>query len=82
MVELIRTDDPVFLSWLTARLADLGVEALVFDGHTATAYGGALPGVLFRVMVDECDVIQASRVVAEAEDLVAGTARAVSADHG
>jgi hypothetical protein len=82
MVELIRTDDPVLLSWLTVRLADLGLRALVFDGHTATAYGGALSSVRFRVMVDERDLIRASGVVAEANDLVAGAERVMLTDHG
>ena len=66
---MIRTDDPVLLSWLQARLAEIGIEALVFDGHTSSAYGGALDGVWRRLMVAEDDLFRALRVVAEGREL-------------
>jgi hypothetical protein len=35
MKELLRTTDPVLLSWLIALLADAGIEAIVLDTHTS-----------------------------------------------
>ena len=69
MIELIRTDDSVLLSWLEARLAEIGIEVVVFDGHTSSAYAGALDGVCRRMMVAEDDLSRALRVVAEGRDL-------------
>ena len=45
MKELIRTNDPVLLSWLSAALAGEGIEALVLDVHTSILEGsaGAIP---------------------------------------
>jgi hypothetical protein len=69
MIELIRTDDPVLLSWLETRLAEIGIEAFVFDGHTSNAYAGALGSVSCRIMVAEDDLSRAMRVVAEGRGL-------------
>jgi hypothetical protein len=33
MVELTRTNDLVFISWLSAALAGEGIEAIVLDAH-------------------------------------------------
>jgi hypothetical protein len=66
MIELVRTHDPVFLSWLECRLADAGVDACVLDDHTSGAYAGALDAVARRVMVAEADLERARRVLAEA----------------
>lgn len=50
MRELIRTNDPVLLSWLTARLDGAGIGHAVLDAHTSVMEGsiGAIPR---RVMV-------------------------------
>jgi hypothetical protein len=63
MVELVRTNDPVFLSWLRATLADAGIEAFVFDQFTSAIEGsiGALPR---RVMVHDDDLTAAQRILA------------------
>lgn len=68
MRELLRTTDPVRLSWLTALLADAGIEAVVLDTHTSILEGsiGAIPR---RLMVDDDDHAQASRVLREAGEL-------------
>lgn len=65
MTELLRTNDPVRLSWLIALLADAGIEAVVLDAHTSVLEGsiGAIPR---RVMVDAEDAAQALRVLREA----------------
>jgi hypothetical protein len=69
MIELIRTDDPVLLSWLEIRLAEIGIEVVVFDAHTSNAYAGALDSVSRRMMVAEDDLSRAMRVVAEGRGL-------------
>ena len=48
------------------RLAEAGIEAEVFDNHTAGAYGGLLGAVMSRVMVGESDLFMARRILDEA----------------
>ncbi|MGH7038903.1 MAG: DUF2007 domain-containing protein [Stellaceae bacterium] len=45
MKELLRTNDPVRLSWVQALLRDSGIESLVLDRHTSLIEGsiGAIP---------------------------------------
>ena len=69
MIELIRTDDPVLLSWLETRLTEVGIDVIVFDSHTSSAYAGALDSVCRRMMVAEDDLSRAMRVVAEGRGL-------------
>ena len=68
MIELLRTDDPVLLSWLEARLAEAGIDAVVFDDLTAGVYGGAIGGLSRRLMVAPRDLPRARRVVDEARN--------------
>lgn len=65
MIELIRSNDPVLISWLSALLRDAGIEALVLDGHMSVLEGsaGAIPR---RLMVIEDDAEPARRVLREA----------------
>ena len=65
MTELLRTTDPVRLSWLVALLADAGIEAIVLDSHTSILEGsiGAIPR---RLMVGTEDAAQALRILREA----------------
>ena len=65
MRELVRTNDAVLLSWLTALLRDSGIESIVFDAHTSVLEGslGAIPR---RLMVLDEDYAEARRVVTEA----------------
>ncbi len=62
MKELLRTNDVVKLSWLTALLSDAGIEALVLDNNTSILEGsaGAIPR---RLMVVDDDYQQAKRVL-------------------
>ncbi len=69
MIELIRTADPVFLSWLETRLAEAGIELFIFDGHTSTVFGGTLDSVVRRLMVAENDRSRASDILAEGRKL-------------
>ncbi|CAO3356557.1 putative signal transducing protein [Azospirillum palustre] len=65
MTELLRTTDPVRLSWLVALLADAGIEVIVLDSYTSILEGsiGAIPR---RLMVDTDDAAQAVRILREA----------------
>lgn len=62
MVELLRTNDTVRLSWLVALLADAEIKALVLDHHVSIVEGsiGAIPR---RLMVDDDDLAHARRVL-------------------
>ena len=65
MKELLRTNDPVKISWVTALLADSNIEALVLDGHTSIVEGsiGAIPR---RIMVIDEDFVAARRLLDDA----------------
>ena len=68
MIELTRSGDAVFVSWLEMRLGELGIKTVVLDAHTSSAYGGALGAVQRRIMVDEADLDRSRQVLAEAAD--------------
>lgn len=65
MKELLRTTDPVRLSWLLALLNDAGIEGIVLDTHTSILEGsiGAIPR---RLMVAEEDHAAACRLLRDA----------------
>jgi hypothetical protein len=65
MIELIKTSNPVRMSFLRAVLKDAGIETAVFDQGVGALYGGAV--IAARLMVEEADLAQARRVVADAE---------------
>ena len=69
MIELIRTNDTVRLSWLQALLAAAGIEAVVLDGYTSIMEGsiGAIPR---RLVVAASDYPRArAALLAAGEDL-------------
>jgi hypothetical protein len=65
MVELIRTNDTVLLSWLQALLRDSGIESVLLDNYTSIVEGsvGAIPR---RLMVGDDDIGRARRLLHEA----------------
>lgn len=65
MKELIRSNDPVLLSWLSAALAEAGIDSVVLDAHTSVLEGsaGAIPR---RLMVIDDDLSQAQRILDDA----------------
>lgn len=67
MKELVRSNDPVFVSWLTAALTDAGVDSLVLDQHTSVLEGsiGILPR---RIMVLDEDLDRAQAVLQRGPD--------------
>ena len=66
MKELLRTNNPVYLSFAEAVLKDAGIETLIFDHYMSVMEGsiGALPR---RLMVPDDDLDRAKRILAEAE---------------
>mgnify|MGYP002635507829 FL=1 len=71
VIELTRTNNPVFLSWLVAHLADVDIEAVVLDQH-ASVLDGSISAVQRRVMVDDADLWRARLVLAEGEAIAEG----------
>ncbi len=71
MVELLRTNDPVLLSWLTAELSRVGIEAVILDTHMSILEGSAA-AIPRRVMVEDADLPQAQKVLALADDIRQG----------
>ena len=65
MIELLRTNNAVLISWSTALLRDAAIEAIVLDAHMSVLEGsiGALPR---RLMVIEDDEALARRILGEA----------------
>jgi hypothetical protein len=66
MKELLRTNDPVRLSFVEALLSAAGIESVVLDQHTSIVEGsiGAIPR---RLMVAEADHSRASAALRQAE---------------
>ncbi len=65
MVELLRSNDVVRLSWLTALLSQAGIEAILLDGHMSIVEGsiGAIPR---RLMVRDDDLARARDLLGQA----------------
>ena len=65
MRTVLISNDPVRLSFLTALLADAGIDSVVLDAHVSAVEGsiGAIPRRLAVLPEDER---QARRVLAEA----------------
>ena len=62
MVELLRTNDMVMISWLVALLRGEAIEAFVFDTHTSVLEGsiGVLPR---RLMVGNEHLLRARQIL-------------------
>ena len=65
--ELTRSNDLVFLSWLTATLRAKGVEAIVLDAHTSVIEG-SIGAIQRRVLVADEDLAAARTVLDEARE--------------
>ncbi len=66
MIELLRTNDPVLISWVVSYLGDSGIRATVLDTHVSIVEGsiGAIPR---RLVVSDDDAAQARRLLRAAE---------------
>ena len=71
MEELVRTNDPVLLSWLAAQFAEENIDAVVFDAHTSVIEG-SISAIQRRVMVVSEDLARARLILAEAEIIQTG----------
>ncbi len=62
MKEIVRTNDPVVISWMISVLAEQGIEAFVLDAHTSVLEGtaGAIPR---RLMVIDEDLASARAAI-------------------
>ena len=62
---VVTSNNPVRLSFLTALLADAGIEAVLLDSHTSILEGsaGAIP---CRLMVRAEDFSRACRILRDA----------------
>jgi hypothetical protein len=67
---LLRTTDPVKLSWLLALLGDHGIQPVVLDTHMSIL-DGSIPAIPRRVMVREEELAQARRILREAGEVPA-----------
>ena len=67
MRAVLKTTDPVFLSFVRAVLEDAGIEAVVLDEHTSIMEGsiGILPR---RLMVADEDEDRARALIADARN--------------
>lgn len=65
MVELLRTNDVVMISWLVAMLRGEDIESFVLDMHASIIDGsiGVLPR---RIMVGSEDLARARRILDDA----------------
>jgi hypothetical protein len=62
MKELIRTNNIVLISWIEARLAEDGIEAVIFDQY-ASAVEGQVGPIQRRVMVLDEDFPRAQWIL-------------------
>jgi tRNA1(Val) A37 N6-methylase TrmN6 len=65
MKEILRTGDPVRLSWLLALLAGENIEVVILDTHMSFAEG-SISAIPRRLMVADEDYEAAKRLLAEA----------------
>ena len=52
MIELLRTNDLVFISWLTATLEEVGIQVIMLDEYTSNLEGSS-PAIKRRLMVED-----------------------------
>lgn len=65
MIELLRSNDPVLISFAVALLKEAGIEHALFDQNMSVMEGslGILPR---RMLVDAGQIDEARRILAEA----------------
>lgn len=71
MFELVRTNDPVLISWLRAQLSDAGIEVLVLDEHMSIM-DGSIQAIPRRIVVPDEDRAEAQAILAEADRIQMG----------
>ncbi len=64
MIELLRTNNQVLISWLRALMAENGIEIFVLDTHTSVLEGSTV-AIPRRIMVADDDYEHARRLQEE-----------------
>lgn len=65
MREVVKSNDPVRLSFLMVLLRDAGIETILLDQH-ASIMDGSIGAIPRRIMVGDADYSRARRVLQEA----------------
>lgn len=65
MIELVRSNDPVLVSFVTSILAEAGIEHSVTDAHMSVI-DGSIGAIANRIMVAEDHHAEARRLLADA----------------
>jgi hypothetical protein len=65
MKELLRTNDPVLLSWVQVLLRGENIETFILDSHTSVLEGSA-GAILRRLVVADDDYARARQLVTDA----------------
>ena len=65
MKELVRTNNPVLLSWIQSLLRQEGIESFVFDSHMSVLEGSA-NAIPRRLMVIDDDYDMARETMTDA----------------
>jgi len=65
MKELLRSNDPVRLSYVEALLKGAGIETVLLDQHTSVIEG-SIGAIQRRIMVEDRDLDRARALLAEA----------------
>ncbi len=63
--ELLRSNDPVLLSWVEALLADARIESILLDVHMSIL-DGSISAIPRRLMVSDDDHATARRLLRDA----------------
>ncbi len=66
MQEILRTNDPILISYVRSLLMDAGIESVEFDSHIANLEGG-VSAIPCRLMVIDADVDRAQSILADSK---------------
>ena len=66
MQEILRTNNPVLISYVRSLLMDAGIESVEFDSHIANLEGG-VSAIPCRHMVIDADVDRALSILADSK---------------
>jgi hypothetical protein len=66
MQEILRTNDPILISYVRSLLMDAGIESVEFDSHIANLEGG-VSAIPCRLMVIDADVDRAVSILADSK---------------
>ena len=66
MQAILRTNDPVLISYVRSLLMDAGIESVEFDSHIANMEGG-VSAIPCRLMVLDTEVDRALAILADSK---------------